>query len=95
MIQINVFYPAGDGSTFDHDYFRDTHIPLAVKTWGLPGAQILKGLNGPYVAGAQFVFESQEAVDAAFSNPATAEVMADVANYTNITPLLQTSEVVD
>ena len=31
----------------------------------------------------------------AMANEGTGAIMADVANYTNITPVLQTSEVVD
>ena len=93
MIKMSVLYPTSEGSTFDHDYFRDTHIPMAVKAWSLPGAEILKGVDGPYAAIANFEFESKEAMGAAMGAPGTAEVMADVPNYTNITPVLQTSEV--
>ena len=31
-IRFSVFYPSSDGSTFDHDYYRDSHVPLACKT---------------------------------------------------------------
>jgi uncharacterized protein (TIGR02118 family) len=94
MIKVTVLYPTSDDSTFDHDYFRDTHVPMAVKAWGLSGAEIDKGVNGPYAALAHFRFDSMDALNAAFAAPGTGEVMADVANYTNITPVLQTSEVV-
>ena len=94
MIRLSVFYPSGEGSTFDHDYYRDSHVPLAVKTWGLDGAEIDKGVDGPYVAAVHFTFESMDALGAAMGSPGTAEVMADVANYTNIAPVLQTSEIV-
>ena len=94
MIRLSVYYPSGEGSTFDHDYYRDHHVPLAVKTWGLSGAEIDKGVDGPYVAAVHFRFESAEALGAAMGNPATADVLADVPNYTNITPVMQTSEIV-
>ena len=94
MIRLSVFYPATEGATFDHDYYRDTHVPLAVKAWGLSGAEIDKGVDGPYVAAVHFVFDSMEAMGAAMASEGTAEVMADVANYTSITPVLQTSEIV-
>ncbi len=94
MIRLSVFYPSGEGSTFDHDYYRDNHVPLAVKAWGLDGAEIDKGVDGPYVAAVHFTFESMDALGAAMGSPGTAEVMADVANYTNIAPVLQTSEIV-
>ena len=94
MIRMSVFYPSGEGSTFDLDYYRSTHVPMALKAWGLSEAEIDKGINGPYVAGVHFRFESEDALNAAFAAPGTGEVMADVANFTNITPVLQTSEIV-
>jgi uncharacterized protein (TIGR02118 family) len=95
MIRLSVLYPTTEGATFDHDYYRDKHVPLAVKSWGLDGAQIDKGIDGPYVAAVHFTFDSMEAIGEAMGKPGTAEVMADVANYTTIVPVMQTSEIVD
>ena len=94
MIRLSVLYPKTEGASFDHDYYRDKHVPLAVKTWGLDGAEIDKGVDGPYVAAVHFRFESIEAMGAAMAAEGTGAVMADVANYTTITPVLQTSEIV-
>ncbi|MGK2949708.1 MAG: EthD family reductase [Acidimicrobiales bacterium] len=94
MIRLSVLYPRTDGATFDHDYYRDSHVPLAVSTWRLDGAQIDKGLDGPYEAAVHFTFESMEAIGEAMGKPGTADVMADVANCTTITPVMQTSEIV-
>jgi uncharacterized protein (TIGR02118 family) len=94
MIRLSVFYPTTEGATFDHDYYKNKHVPLAVKTWGLDNAEIDKGVDGPYVAAVHFRFESQEALNAALGNEHTGEVLADVANYTTIAPVLQTSEIV-
>jgi uncharacterized protein (TIGR02118 family) len=94
MIRLSVFYPATEGATFDHDYYRDKHVPLAVRAWGLDGAEIDKGVDGPYVAAVHFTFDSLEAMGAAMAGEGTGEVMADVANYTTIAPVLQTSEIV-
>ncbi len=95
MIRLSVLYPAGEGATFDHDYYRESHVPLCMRTWGLPSAEIDRGLDGPYVAAVHFQFESLDAMQQAMANEGTGAIMADVANYTNITPVLQTSEVVD
>lgn len=94
MIRLSVFYPKTEGATFDHDYYKNNHVPLAVKTWGLESADIDRGIDGPYEAAVHFVFDSVDAVQAAMGAPGTGEVMADVANYTTITPVLQTSEIV-
>jgi len=94
MIRLSVLYPATEGATFDHDYYRDKHVPLAVRTWGLEGAEIDKGVDGPYVAAVHFKFKSAEALQEAMAAEGTGDVLADVANYTSIAPVLQTSEIV-
>jgi uncharacterized protein (TIGR02118 family) len=91
---MSVLYPKTEGATFDHDYYANSHVPLAVKTWGLDGADIDKGLDGPYEAAVHFTFDSVEAMQAALGAEGTGEVMADVANYTTIQPVMQTSEIV-
>jgi len=95
MIRLSVYYPSSEGATFDHDYYREKHVPLCLKTWGLDGAEIDKGLDGPYVAAVHFKFASLDALQAAMGAAGTGDIMADVANYTSIAPVLQTSEVVD
>jgi uncharacterized protein (TIGR02118 family) len=94
MIRLSVFYPTTEGATFDHDYYREKHVPLAVSTWGLDSAEIDKGVDGPNVAAVHFKFESLEALQAAMGAAATGDVLADVANYTSIAPVLQISETV-
>ena len=94
MIRLSVFYPATEGATFDHDYYRDKHVPLAVRAWGLDGAEIDKGVSGPYLAAVHFTFESNEALQKALTAEGTGAVMADIANYTNSTPVTQISEIV-
>lgn len=96
MIRFSVLYPKTDGARFDHDYYRDRHIPLAVETWGIAADQVVieKGISGPYEAAVHFTFASQDALGAALGAEGSAAVMADVANYTDIAPVVQTSEVV-
>lgn len=96
MIRFSVFYPKTEGAKFDHDYYLGSHIPLAVETWGLEPGQVTveKGISGPYEAAVHFTFESQDALGAALGAEGSGEVMADVANYTDIAPVVQTSEVV-
>lgn len=94
MIRMSVLYPTTEGATFDHEYYRDHHVPLAVRTWGLDGAEIDKGVDGPYVAAVHFTFESIEAMESARAVEGSAAVTADVANYTTIRPILQISEIV-
>jgi uncharacterized protein (TIGR02118 family) len=95
MIRFSVLYPETEGAAFDHGYYREHHVPLAMGAWGLTSAEINKGVDGPYVAAVHFEFESVEAMQAAMASEGTAEVLGDVANYTSITPILQTSEIID
>jgi uncharacterized protein (TIGR02118 family) len=94
MIRFSVFYPETEGATFDQDYYVNKHVPLALQTWGLDGAEIDKGVSGPYVAAVHFLFESMDALNATLGSEGTSTVMADVANYTTITAVTQISEVV-
>lgn len=94
MIKLSVFYPKTDGATFDHDYYRDSHVPLCLSTWGVDSADIEKGIDGPYEAAVHLRFDSMEALGAAMATEGTAAVQADVANYTSIVPVMQISEIV-
>jgi uncharacterized protein (TIGR02118 family) len=93
MIRVSVLYPSGDDVTFDHDYYKNTHVPMCTEAWNV-GAEIDKGVNGPYQAAVHFFFESLEAMQTAMGSPKTADIMADVANYTNGAPVMQISEIV-
>ena len=101
MIRVTVLYPAGDGLTFDMDYYLKTHIPLFRKCMGaaMKDIRVEQGLSGatpgsaaPYVAMVHGTFESVAAFEAAFA-PHAAEIQGDIPNYTNIRPVLQFSEV--
>jgi uncharacterized protein (TIGR02118 family) len=94
MIQVSVYYPSSEGSTFDHDYYRNTHVPLVQKAWNPVSTMVEKGVNGPHVAAVHVTFASMDAFNAAMGSPLTSDVMTDVANYTNIAPLMQISEIV-
>jgi len=94
MIRFSVFYPETDGATFDHDYYQNSHVPLAAKTWGVEKTEVDKGVNGPYVAAVHFLFPSMDALNTALGSEGTGAVMADVANYTTIAPVVQMSEIV-
>ena len=102
MIRVTVLYPDGDGKTFDHDYYVNSHIPMVsekLKSFGLVKATVDKGLGGaapgssaPYVTIASLVFETIEGFQQAFGAHGE-EMMADVPNYTNIEPIIQVSEI--
>ena len=93
MIRYSVLYPATEGADFDHEYYRDQHLPLVLRTWGLDrsAATVDRGVRGPYVAALHLVFESEEVMDRAMAAEGTADLVADVPNYTTISPVRQVS----
>ena len=102
MIKLSVMYPQTPDAWFDHDYYRDKHMPLVQQRLGAACKRytIDKGLSGAtpgappaYVGLAHLYFESVDALQAALA-PHAKELMADVPNYTNLTPVMQVSEVV-
>ncbi len=103
MIKMSVYYPADGGSKFDHDYYRTCHMPLIQERLG--GAclryEIDKGLAGrelgstPEFVAACHVYSPNLATLQEALGPHRAEIAADVANYTDIAPIVQISEVVD
>jgi uncharacterized protein (TIGR02118 family) len=95
MIRVSVLYPQTEGARFDHDYYREHHVPLVAKSWGLETYEIDKGVTGPYVAAVHLVFPSTDVMSEAMASEGTKAVRADVANYTDIQPVIQTSEIVD
>ena len=92
-MSLNVVYPNHDGARFDIGYYRDTHIPLAMKVMKADSVILIEGVPmgasaAPYAMIAHFQFASPEALKAALDNPRMAELRADVANFTDIKPTL-------
>ncbi|MDQ2823808.1 MAG: EthD family reductase [Pseudomonadota bacterium] len=102
MIKLSVMYPHTAGARFDHDYYRDVHLPMLQQRMGghLLYYTIEKGLSGippgsapPYVALCHLYCASPDALLAGVG-PHAAEFAADVANFTDIVSVQQISEVV-
>jgi len=94
VFRYSVFYPGGDDDAFDHEYYRDVHIPLAEGIWNPVAVEVDRGVDGPYVAVAHFTFASHEALTAALAGEGTARIRADIPNYTAIAAIRQVSEIV-
>lgn len=102
MIKVSVMYPDAPGARFDHDYYRDKHMPLVKARMGghCRSYTVDKGLAGgapgqpaTYVAMCHLYCDSVESFQAGFG-PHAQEIMADIPNYTNLAPVVQISEVV-
>ena len=95
MIRVSVFYPKTEGASFDHDYYREKHVPLCVKTWGLAGRRDRQGPRRPERGRGALQVRLDGGARRRDELPGMADIMGDVANYTTIQPVLQTSEIVE
>ncbi len=101
MIKVSLFYPNEAGKRFDMDYYFNQHLPMIRQKLGTACkcvdaehglSSIFPGTPAIYIAMCHLYFESIEAFQTAFGPHARA-IMADMANYTNIQPAIQISEV--
>jgi uncharacterized protein (TIGR02118 family) len=101
MVKVTIFYPNQEGSRFEWDYYLHIHMPMSIEKLGptLKGVTIERGLGGiepgskpAYVALCHFTFDSVEAFLAAFL-PNAPIIQGDMKGYTDITPLIQFSEI--
>jgi len=103
MIKMSVYYPADGGSKFDHDYYRTRHMPLLQERLGEACLryEIERGLasresgSAPKFVAACHVYSPTLEIFEKALNPHAAEIRADVANYTDIAPIVQFSEIVE
>src|ERR1700693_3624143 len=102
MIKVSVMYPNKPGVRFNHEYYRDKHMPLVKSRMGdsCKYYTVDKGLAGgapgsppTYVGMCHIFCESIAAFQAGFG-PHAEEIMSDIPNYTDQAPSIQISEVV-
>lgn len=103
MFNIATIYPKKEDYSFDFDYYLTKHMPMSIGL--LSGAEGFKGVSvergvdieepkieSSYVAMCHYYFDSLEDFIAAFA-PHAEELQGDIANYTNIEPIIQINEV--
>ena len=102
MIKVSVMYPNSPDARFDNAYYRDRHMPMVKSRMGehVQYYTIDQGLGGAapgvpatYLVMCHLVCDSVEAFQAGFG-PHTSEIMGDIPNYTNLTPVIQINETV-
>lgn len=101
MATISVVYPRAPGATFDYEYYRYKHLPLALQRWadaGLLGGEALvgkaaaDGADAPFFAIGIIHFESDEALKAALNGEHAPEIIGDIGNFTDVQPIIQINE---
>ena len=102
MIKVSVLYPNTPGARFDHEYYRDKHMPMVKSKMGesCKYYTVDKGIAGgmpgtppTYVGMCHLFCDFVDDFQAGFG-PHASEILADIKNYTDLTPVIQISEVV-
>lgn len=102
MIKVSVMYPNNPAARFDHNYYREKHLPLIKRRMGsaLAYYTIDRGLAGgapnapaTYVSACHLLCDSVATYQAGFG-PHAKEISGDITNFTDIAPIVQVSEVV-
>ena len=100
MVVISVLYPKTSESHFDHDYYLQKHIPMVRSRWqamGLKSDVLMRGtstLDGQppsYELIGFLTFHSVEQVQAALAAFGQ-EIIGDIPNFTNVSPLIQMND---
>lgn len=90
--RITVIYPNKIGSKFDFDYYMQKHIPWVANLFGT-SIEVRRGISAPDGSAAPYVCIAAIAASIADFQAVFAqhgqEILADVANYTNIEPTVQ------
>jgi len=103
MFRVSIMYPNQEGVRFDLDYYRNNHIELVkglLKPFGLIKTEVGRGISGggeqspPYICVGHLYFESEDGYDRAVIQVGSI-IRGDALNYTNVTPIRQTSEILD
>ena len=108
MVRISFSYACTDGSFFDAAYYVGNHLPLVLrklKPYGIVKAEVDLSSSGEggdvaerfdkhYHAIGYLYFDAADDFVRGFEQEG-AELKANIPNYTNITPVVQMSEVTE
>jgi uncharacterized protein (TIGR02118 family) len=100
MIRVAAAYPRQAGKRFDLEHYVNKHLPWVMEKfmpYGLRKVEVDKGLAAPgggvspFFAIGYLYFDSLQAFEEAFA-AAGPEVIATIATYTDVTPMIQVGE---
>jgi uncharacterized protein (TIGR02118 family) len=101
MFKISVMYPNQENARFDFEYYQTKHMDLVqrlLKNFGLVRTEVLKGVSGgggqpaPYICIGNLYFENVDGYEKGVAASGGA-LRADIANFTDISPVRQISEI--
>jgi len=98
MYIVTITYPKSKGASFDFDYFRGTHLPKVGAAFGpfglgfasvLRGEQSIDGTDPAYFATTILSFREEEGARQAVASADGQALVEDIANFTNVKPVMQ------
>ena len=98
MYILTITYPRSAEAMFDFDYFRSKHLPEVGKAFGpfglgyasvLRGEQSLDGQDPAFFATTILSFATEQGARDAVASDEAGALMADIANFTSVTPIMQ------
>lgn len=101
MIRVSVIYPRKDNAKFDIDYYTNTHMPLVSRLYGDyglldwhvdQGISLSSKVPSDNIVACYMYFDTIDNVKAALKNEG-AKVMQDVANFTDIEPIVSFGQI--
>ena len=101
MIKVSVLYPNTPNARFDLAYYLEKHMPMVQQRLaqhckfytvdqGIAGGA--PGAAATYTVMCHLFFDSVDAFQAGFGEHGAA-IMADIANYTDLAPVIQVNDV--
>jgi uncharacterized protein (TIGR02118 family) len=102
MVVVSVFYPKTDTSHFDFDYYLQKHMPLVrsrfqpmglIRDMLIRGTSTLDGGRPDFELIGFLTFDSEEQVKAALAKFGQ-EILGDIPNYTNVSPIMQMNDLI-
>jgi len=95
VYRLSAIYPQTEDSTFDMDYYLNTHIPLVERLFQPLSIEVNEGVSGaeegsppPYAVMTDITFATLEDLQNAVATHG-AEVVGDIPNFTSVEAQLQ------
>ena len=101
MVRLTALYPNTPGAKFDFDYYASVHMALVkdrLTAFGLNNTEIIKGIStlsderAPYVCIGTLDFDDADGLKRGMGQHGE-ELVADIANFTDIEPTIQINDV--
>ena len=94
MFRIAILYPKTEGCSFDHGYYKETHMPMVASKLGVNCTSwgVDQVIDGPFEAIGYLIVDDVAGFGGTMAEHG-AEIMGDIPNYTTIAPQVVVSQI--